>query len=146
MSPSQGRFVTGKLFPRQPHYTGDIAWLCTPQETGCRDIVVVEARFEVGKFHSFHVHPQQEEVIYVLEGEIEQWLGREKKILQRGDSVFVPRNTVHATFNDSSHDARILAILGPPQGESGIHLEDVSQQEPWKSFRPQTSTPLRRTT
>ena len=32
-----------------------------------------------GKCHDFHRHPGQEEVIYVLEGTIEQWLEQEKR-------------------------------------------------------------------
>ena len=45
----------------------------------------------------FHKYPDQEEVIYVLEGEIEQWVDREKRILRPGDSAFIGAGVVHAS-------------------------------------------------
>ena len=48
------------------------------QVSGPRDgldgIVAIEATFLPGKCHDFHRHPGQEEVIYVIEGSIEQWV------------------------------------------------------------------------
>ena len=50
----------------------------SPQVSGPRDglagIVAIEATFLPGKAHPFHFHPGQEEVIYVIEGTIEQWV------------------------------------------------------------------------
>jgi quercetin dioxygenase-like cupin family protein len=85
--------------------------------------------------HDFHKHPHQEEVIYVLEGEIEQWLDREKRILRPGDSVFIGPDVVHASFNVGERTAKMLAVLGPCIGSDGYELVDVADQEPWASLR-----------
>lgn len=85
--------------------------------------------------HDFHKHPHQEEVIYVLEGEIEQWLDREKRILRPGDSVFIGPGVVHASFNAGERTAKMLAVLGPCVGSEGYELVDVADQEPWASLR-----------
>jgi quercetin dioxygenase-like cupin family protein len=71
----------------------------SPASTGTKLITVVEAIILPGKGHSFHKHPDQEEVIYVVAGKVEQWIEREKRILGVGDAVFIPTGMVHASFN-----------------------------------------------
>ena len=114
---------------------GTLAWFSNPDSTGTEDLVVVEVRFDPDSGHNFHKHPNQEEVIYVVEGEIEQWVGPEKRNLGAGDSAFISKNEVHASFNTSDRIARILAILGPSIGPDGYELVDVAEEEPWISIR-----------
>jgi hypothetical protein len=42
---------------------------------------------------------------------------------------------VHASFNVSDGNAKVLAILGPCIGADGYELVDVSGQEPWAHLR-----------
>ena len=114
---------------------GTLAWFSSPDSTGTKNLVVVEVRFDPDRVHNFHKHPNQEEVIYVLEGEIEQWVGTEKRRLRAGDSAFIGKNEVHASFNVSDRVAKILAILGPSIGQDGYELVDVAEEEPWVSMR-----------
>lgn len=114
---------------------GTLAWFSNPDSTGTENLVVVEVRFDPDSGHNFHKHPNQEEVIYVVEGEIEQWVGPEKRNLGAGDSAFISKNEVHASFNTSDRIARILAILGPSIGPDGYELVDVAEEEPWISIR-----------
>ena len=71
----------------------------------------------------------------MVEGEIEQWVGTEKRTLGAGDSAFISKNEVHASFNESNRAAKILAILGPSIGQDGYELVDVAEEEPWISIR-----------
>lgn len=119
---------------RQQLDWGVFAPLITPRE-GMQGIVAIEATFLPGRCHDFHRHPGQEEVIYVLDGVVEQWVEREKRALAAGDAVAVPASAVHATFNDGSSPAKILAILSPAVGDDGYGLEDLSGEEPWRSLR-----------
>ena len=41
------------------------------------------------KGHNFHYHSNQEEVLYVVSGTVEQWLERERRTLGPGDSIFI---------------------------------------------------------
>ena len=61
---------------RQQHDWGVFAQVSGPRD-GLAGIVAIEATFLPGKAHPFHIHPGQEEVIYVLEGPIEQWVESE---------------------------------------------------------------------
>ena len=90
---------------------------------------------EPGGGHNLHKHPEQEEVIYVLEGKVEQWLKDKKQVLSQGDSVFIPADAVHASFNVFDQNAKLLAILGPSVGEEGYQLVEVYDQEPWSNLR-----------
>ncbi len=129
-----GSFKPGDSLTRDDHDWGVFAQISGPRD-GLSGIVAIEATFLPGKSHDFHRHPGQEEVIYVIEGTIEQWLEQEKQVLSAGDSVVIPNSAVHATFNDGDAPARILAILSPSVGEDGYGVEDVAGDEPWASLR-----------
>ncbi len=129
-----GAFKPGASLARDSHDWGVFAQISGPRD-GLSGIVAIEATFLPGKCHDFHFHAGQEEVIYVIEGTIEQWLGDEKRILSVGDSVVIPQSKVHATFNDGAEAAKIIAILSPAVGDEGYGVEDVSGDEPWASLR-----------
>jgi quercetin dioxygenase-like cupin family protein len=114
---------------------GKLATVSGPETCGAKDLIVLDVVLLPGQGHNFHKHPQQEEVIYVLEGSVEQWLGEEKRILQPGDSACIPADCVHASFNVGDADAKVLAILGPAIGETGYEVEEVADQAPWNSLR-----------
>lgn len=119
---------------RDEHDWGVFAQLSGPAD-GLRGIVTIEATFLPGKCHAFHYHPGQEEVIYVVEGVIEQWVEDERSLLRPGDAVVIGADVVHATFNDGGEPARILAILSPAVAGDGYAAVDVSGEEPWASLR-----------
>jgi len=110
-------------------------WLSRPQTTGAKDLVAIEVTLSPGYGHDFHKHPDQEEVIYIIEGSVEQWLREKKQVLNPGDSVFIPADVVHASFNVSSSPAKLFVTLGPCSGPEGYQLVDVSGDAPWNSLR-----------
>jgi quercetin dioxygenase-like cupin family protein len=96
--------------------------------------VFVRAKFDAGGSHAFHSHPEMDEMIYLLRGEMEQWVGREKRLLKPGDSAYIPRGVVHGCYNVSGAECEFLAILTPSK-ISGPFSVDFSQEEPWRSLR-----------
>lgn len=130
-----GHFLIGKHLPVEQLSWGTNIWHSSPAVTQARELVVLEVGLEPGGGHNFHKHPNQEEVIYVIDGEVEQWIGQEKKMLTTGDSAFIPADMVHASFNVSDKSAKLLAILAPCKGEAGYELEEVYESEPWASLR-----------
>jgi quercetin dioxygenase-like cupin family protein len=129
-----GAFKPGSSLTRDQHDWGVFAQVSGPRD-GLAGIVAIEATFLPGKCHDFHRHPGQEEVIYVIEGSIEQWVLDEKQVLAAGDSVVIPASAVHASFNEGTVPAKILAILSPAVGDDGYGVEDVAGDEPWASLR-----------
>ena len=88
-----------------------------------------------GKGHNFHKHPDQEEVLLIVAGSVEQWVEQEKRILGPGDSAFVPKGVVHASFNAGEGEARIAAILGPCVGDVGYVSVEMGAEAPWNTLR-----------
>jgi len=129
------KFISLVHVRREEAEWGSLAWFSSPAVSKARNLVVIEVTLNPSGAHSFHKHPKQEEVIYVIEGEIEEWIDTEKRILRRGESAFIPADVVHASFNLSNQNARLLAILGPCIGPEGYELIDVADQEPWASLR-----------
>jgi quercetin dioxygenase-like cupin family protein len=130
-----GRFVLAADAERETLDWGALAWLSRPHSTGAQALTVIEVNLLPGKGHNFHKHPDQEEVIYVMEGRVEQWLDREKCILTPGDGVFIPADVVHASFNAGEGPARLLAILGPCVGDGGYVSVEVGSLAPWNAMR-----------
>ena len=130
-----GKFVMAKETKPEVLDWGKLGWLSSPPTTGARQLTVIDVTLAPGKGHDFHKHPDQEEVIYVVAGKVEQWVDREKRVLGGGDCAFIPADMVHASFNVGDSDAKIVAILGPCVGEGGYELVDVAGEAPWNGLR-----------
>ena len=130
-----GKFVPSGEVEREELEWGTLGWLSRPPSTGAQQLTVIDVDLLPGKGHDFHKHPDQEEVIFVVNGEIEQWLETRKQTLKPGDSVFIPKDMVHASFNISEGPAKLLAILGPCVGEGGYEMVEVADQAPWRRLR-----------
>ncbi|MFK7862289.1 MAG: cupin domain-containing protein [Granulosicoccus sp.] len=130
-----GKFVLSKDTPEEVLDWGSLKWMSHPPSTGAGQLTVIEVTLQSGKGHDFHKHPDQEEVIYVVSGSVEQWLGQEKQILATGDSLFIPADSVHASFNVGAEPVILLAILGPCVGDQGYELVDVASENPWNQLR-----------
>lgn len=66
-----------------------------------------------------HIHDNEDEAFYVLEGEFEILLGEELVHVGPGDFAFAPRGTVHRFANIGDTPGRIL-ILFTPGGLEGF--------------------------
>ncbi|MCC7010282.1 MAG: cupin domain-containing protein [Acidobacteria bacterium] len=130
-----GRFLTNADVVRDVLDWGSLGWVSRPAATGAKALTVLDVDLTPGFGHNFHRHPDQEEVIFVVDGEIEQWLEREMRVLRKGDAVFIGKNVVHASFNVSGRPARVLAILGPAVTEAGYVAVEVGNEEPWRTLR-----------
>ncbi len=133
MSNTSPRFITTAEALKEEHKGRTNHWLCHAEVCGAKDIQICRATLPAGEGHGFHTHPELEEVIYVLEGEVEQWVEREHRVLKPGEVAHIPKGVVHATFNPTAEDAVILAVLSPAVF-TGPFAVDVSGEEPWRSL------------
>jgi quercetin dioxygenase-like cupin family protein len=129
------RFVTSRepeveVLPWGPH-----EWLARPGLVAAELLQLVRVTMPAGKAHAFHRHPRMEELLYVVAGRAEQWVGRERRVLGPGEVAHVPMNEVHGTYNVFAEPLTFLAILSPARFE-GPALVDVSRDEPWRSLKP----------
>lgn len=109
-------------------------WLCRGDIVANRQLLMVRATMEPGRSHPFHEHPKREELIYVLSGRAEQWVGTERRVLGPGEMAFIPKGMVHGTYNIFDEPLVFLAILSPSDAE-GPDPVDRSAEDPWRTLR-----------
>ena len=129
------KFVPSSDVPRETLDWGILGSMSRPSVTGAQHLTVLEVTLFPGQGHAFHKHPDQEEVIVALEGEVEQWLEHEKRSLRPGDSAFIGAGVVHASYNTTAAPIKLLAILGPCVGADGYETVDMSTQAPYNTLR-----------
>jgi quercetin dioxygenase-like cupin family protein len=129
------KFVPSNIVPRDTLDWGVLGSMSRPSVTGARNLTVLEVTLTPGQGHSFHKHPDQEEVIVAIEGEVEQWLEQDKRTLHPGDSAFIGAGVVHASFNATATPIKLLAILGPCVGADGYETVDMSGEAPYNKLR-----------
>ncbi|NBC64861.1 MAG: cupin domain-containing protein [Bacteroidetes bacterium] len=134
MSDLEGKFFTRGNMVVEKLERGIHHWFSRPDVTGSKDLIVVRVEVGPGGGHPFHIHPDMDEVIYILSGTAEQWIEQEKKLLNAGESVFVPKKMVHATYNATDESLTFLAILGPAADLEGSMVY-VDDREPWASLK-----------
>jgi len=134
MDASLRRFVTAADAVRvQSPWTLE-EWMCREDIVQNEHLLLVRANMDPHRSHPFHTHPTREEIIYIISGKAEQWIGDKHQILNPGEMVFIPKGEVHGTYNPHDEPLVFLAILSPANAEEPA-VVDVSTQEPWASKR-----------
>jgi mannose-6-phosphate isomerase-like protein (cupin superfamily) len=67
--------------------------------------------------HTLHVHPTQDEIIFVLEGKGASETKSGKQEIGPGDVVLVPAGVEHATYNPNTEVLRAIIIKSPPDSK-----------------------------
>jgi len=97
------------------------------------NLALVRGCLAEGGGHPFHNHPEMDEIIYVLSGQMRQWLETESRILGPGDTLYIPRGVIHGCKNEQATPCEFLAILTPGKIVGPLSVE-YSNVEPWASL------------
>jgi quercetin dioxygenase-like cupin family protein len=95
---------------------GVFTWKATAAETGGA-FLAFEDHMARGKATPLHLHPNEDEAIYVLDGDLLVHVEGEEHKVGRGGLFVAPRGVPHA-FMVTSDTAHIFAFLTPGTGES----------------------------
>ncbi len=121
MKQSADFFVRSAVTETTRSYMGSLmSFLVTSVETENR-FVLLELRMKPGNEPPPHIHYDQDEVYYILEGELEVYCMGEVRTVQAGETIFLPQNQAHA-FYYLSPTLRFLALL-QPGGPDGYGLD-----------------------
>ena len=92
---------------------GDIyRFLATSEETGGR-YAMIEATVLPGGGPPPHIHRREDEMFYVVEGEITMQIGDERRVAKAGTFVHMPIGILHAFTNDTDQPAKVLISFAP---------------------------------
>ncbi len=92
--------------------------LVGPEGMGSEHIRLKITEYQPGFTHKLHMHPTQEEVIFVLDGRGITETGEDKIEIGPGSVVFVPAGVYHATVNLSATEPlRAVIVKSPPDDQ-----------------------------
>jgi quercetin dioxygenase-like cupin family protein len=87
------------------------AWTkLTSAETGGQ-FLVAEIETQPGFGPPYHIHEREDELFYILSGEVEFLVDGEKLLAKAGDTVFGPRNVPHRFQGAGNAPARMLVTV-----------------------------------
>jgi quercetin dioxygenase-like cupin family protein len=96
---------------------GNIAWNILGQTYTLKQqseaSMAWHALFPPGTFVPPHVHPAQDEFVYVLSGRYDLWLDGKDLVATAGDLVRMPKGLPHDIFNKSGEAATSLFWVAP---------------------------------
>lgn len=78
------------------------------------NLMSVEVNFEKGALGNLHTHVH-EQVTYVLEGEFEFTVGEERKIVKKGDTIYMEKDILHGC--KCLEAGRLLDIFTPVRAD-----------------------------
>lgn len=76
-------------------------------------VSIVEHPFDVGAMVPPHVHHLEDEISYVIEGEIGFRSEDDEVVLEAGGYIVKPRGQVHTMWNAGSTPARMIEVITP---------------------------------
>lgn len=85
-------------------------------------LALIEGFYPAGDATPFHIHHQDHEALYVLEGEVTLYWGDEKKQAAPGDFLWAPKGVEHAIVVGTGGPARMLTMAFP-----GAFLDFVAE-------------------
>lgn len=91
-------------------------------------LTVIETVVLPGHSHSWHVHEDADEVLYVISGDGYATVGAGNRMsITRGDYVYIPRGTYHDTHNKGWAPLHMLVFYGP-----GLRMDSRDAELPFR--------------
>jgi quercetin dioxygenase-like cupin family protein len=108
-----------KAIPQQEapvyHLPGRDWFLCVgPENTDSKNLTLGVAEFPAGSNPPGHIHPSQEEVIYILSGSGELVTPDGTLHLEAKTSAYIPVGLLHATVSRGPEPLVLVSVFSPP--------------------------------
>jgi mannose-6-phosphate isomerase-like protein (cupin superfamily) len=97
--------------PGQGHVIGNVEFLARTADTPRFNLSIIE--IVAGRELEAHVHDQEDDAFYILEGELTFTFGGEEASAPPGTFVLVPPGVEHGFRNDGDASVRMLNIHAP---------------------------------
>lgn len=103
--------VPGDSQPVQPFPWGTIQWLDSAAITGGETLTFGVVEFAPGEGNPIHHHPNCDEILFVLEGDIRHLLGHDELPMGPGDLIHIPKGVRHRARNVGATPARVVVCF-----------------------------------
>jgi mannose-6-phosphate isomerase-like protein (cupin superfamily) len=108
--------------PGQGHRVGNVEFLARTADTPRFTFGIIE--IQPGRVLEAHVHKEEDDAFYILEGEMTFMFGDGEAAAPPGTFVLVPPGVEHAFRNDRDVPVRMLNIHAPAGFDRRIGLAD----------------------
>jgi mannose-6-phosphate isomerase-like protein (cupin superfamily) len=116
---SDGPVIVG---PGEGHRVGNVEFLARTADTPRFNFGIIE--MAPGRRMESHVHENEDDSFYILEGEITFMLPDGDLVAPAGTFVLIPPGVEHGFRNDSDRPARILNVHAPGGFDHRVGLEE----------------------
>ena len=96
-------------YPTENTPWGSLTWYASKALGNTDGITVGKCVIKPGCSNPVHIHPNCEEVLHVLHGDIIHSLGAESAAMKEGDTIAIPAGVPHNAVNTGASDA-VLGI------------------------------------
>jgi quercetin dioxygenase-like cupin family protein len=93
---------------------GHITWLCSGERLADAETTFGYVEIRPGMKNPKHLHPNSDEVLFLIEGELDHSLGNVKHHLTAGMAIHIPRGVEHDAVNTSDRTARMVVSYPTP--------------------------------
>ena len=87
--------------------------LASKETIGCKNLCAGISFFPVGKHAPGHIHKDEEEVIYCLEGTGEAFIDENSIKIKPGTVVYFPPGSLHSINNNGKDRIKLFFIFSP---------------------------------
>jgi mannose-6-phosphate isomerase-like protein (cupin superfamily) len=108
--------------PGQGHRIGNVEFLARSADTPRFTFGIIE--ITPGRVLEAHVHPDEDDAFYILEGELTFFFDDEEATATPGTFVLVPPGIEHGFRNETEQPVRMLNIHAPAGFDRRIGLTD----------------------
>jgi mannose-6-phosphate isomerase-like protein (cupin superfamily) len=108
--------------PGEGHHLGNVEFLARTADTPRFNFGIIE--IAAGRELDAHVHREEDDAFYILEGELVFFFGDEEVVAPPGTFVLVPPGVEHGFRNDRDGPVRMLNIHAPAGFDRRIGLPD----------------------
>ncbi|HXF62207.1 MAG TPA: cupin domain-containing protein [Caldilineaceae bacterium] len=106
---------------------GAIQWLVSGDLMDGANITFGFVEIEPGRKNPRHYHPNSDEVLYLIEGELRHTVGENIYHLTAGTAIFIPQQAPHDAFNPGSKTARM--VVAYPTGDRQMVPLEAGEDE-----------------
>ncbi len=109
---------------------GTIRWLCNQELMPGTQLTLGYVIIEPGKKNPLMAHPNCEELLFVISGELEHRLEDRAYHLAPGSMIRIPAGAKHDAFNAGRTPAVVLVAYSAPDRQTVIYEDTGSQTVP----------------
>ncbi|MGH2560961.1 MAG: cupin domain-containing protein [Thermomicrobiales bacterium] len=108
---------------------GSIQWLCSGERLPDAETTFGYVEIQPGQKNPKHLHPNSDEVLYLIAGELTHSLGDEVHHLTPGMAIHIPRGVEHDAINTTDLVARMVVSYPTPDRQVVMAEEGQEGQE-----------------